>query len=189
MCLQLSSGKARLNKATKDIVCYKRLDVCKKLDITKYPDGAAFKGVINGIKCKGHLTIEDGKLYFCTNIGSLDGCDCYDKKGHKYSWVFNDDDVSDINGEAPVFITLYQTIYQNFTVKIGETYTSPLEKNNDTVHMGLHSYASIRDTQHSILGDEVIAKCIIPKGASYYKGTYDAFISYASDTLTYVELI
>ena len=188
MCLQLSSGKARLNKATKDIVCYKMLNVCEKLDITKYPDGTAFKGVIKGIKCKGHLTVEYGKLYFCTNDSALDGSDCDDKKGYKYSWVF-DYRVTEINGEAPVFITVYQTIYQDFTVKIGETYTSSLEKNNDTVHMGLHSYANIRDTQHSRLGDEVIAKCVIPKGASYYKGTYGACISYASDTLTYVELI
>lgn len=188
MCLQLSSKKTKLNKATKDIVCYKRLEVCKKPDLTKYSDGAAFKGVIREIRCKGHLTIENGKLYFCTNIGSLDGSDCYDKKGYKYSWVF-DDRVTEINGEAPVFTTLYQTIYQYFTVKIGETYTSPLEKNNDTVHMGLHSYASIRDTQYSILVNEVIAKCIIPKGASYYKGRFGGYTSYASDILTYVELI
>jgi len=188
MCLQLSSKKTKLNKATKDIVCYKRLEVCKKPDITKYSDGAAFKGVIKGIKCKGHLTVEDGELYFCTNIGSLDGSYCYDKKGYKYSWVF-DYGVTEINGEAPVLITVYQTIYQNFTVKIGETYTSSLEKINDTVEMGLHSYASIRDTQHSILGNEVIAKCIIPKGASYYKGRFECYTSYSSDTLTYVELI
>lgn len=188
MCLQLSSEKARLNKATKDIVCYKRLDVCEKPDITKYPDGTAFKGVIREIRCKGHLTVEDGKLYFCTNDSALDGSNCDDKKGYKYSWVF-DDRVTEINGEAPVLITAYETIYQDFTVKIGETYTSSLEKKNDTVHMGLHSYANIRDTQHSILGNEVIAKCIIPKGASYYKGTYDDYTSYASDILTYVELI
>ena len=188
MCLQLSSEKAGLNKATKDIVCYKRLDVYERPDITKYSDGAAFKGVIREIRCKGHLTIEDGKLYFCTNISSLDGSDCDDKKGYKYSWVF-DDRVTEINGEAPVLINVYQTVYQNVTVKIGETYTSSLEKIIDTVHMGLHSYANIRDTQHSILGREVIAKCIIPKGASYYKGRHDTYTSYASDTLTYVELI
>lgn len=187
MCLQLSSEKTRMNKATKDIVCYKRLDVYEKL-ITKYPDGTAFKGVIKGIKCKGHLTVEDEKLYFCTNDSALDGSDCDDKKGYKYSWVF-DDKVTEINGEAPVLITVYKTIYQNFTVKIGETYTSPLEKMYDTVHVGFHSYANIRDTQRSILGDEVIAKCIIPKGASYYKGIYDGYTSYASDILTYVELI
>ena len=188
MCLQLSSEKTKLSKATKDIVCYKRLDVYKKLDITKYPDGTAFKGVINGIKCKGHLTVENENLYFCTNDSALAGSDCDDKKGHRYSWVF-DYRVTEINGEAPVLITVYQTVYQGFNIKIGETYTSSLEKKDDTVHMGLHSYANIRDTQHSILGDEVIAKCIIPKGASYYKGTYNACISYASDTLTYVELI
>ena len=55
--------------------------------------------------------------------------------------------------------------------------------------MGLHSYASIRDTQYSILVNEVIAKCIIPKGASYYKGRFGGYTSYASDILTYVELI
>jgi hypothetical protein len=188
MCLQLSSEETRLNKATKDIVCYKRLDVYEKPDITKYSDGAAFKGVIKEIKCKGHLTVEDGKLYFCTNNSALNGSNCDDKKGYKYSWVF-DDRVTEINGEAPVLITTYETIYQNFTVKIGETYTSSLEKINDTVYMGLHSYANIGDTQHSILGNEVIAKCIIPKGASYYKGRFDGYTSYASDTLTYVEIV
>ena len=188
MCLCLSSEKTKLNKATKDIVCYKRLEVCKKPDITKYSDGAAFKGVIREIRCKGHLTVEDGKLYFCTNISALDGSNCYDKKGYKYSWVF-DDEVTEINGEAPVFITLYQTIYRYFTVKIGETYTSSLERIDDTVHEGLHSYASIRDIQNSRSENEVIAKCIIPKGASYYKGRFEGYTSYASDILTYVELI
>lgn len=188
MCLQLSSKKTKLSKATKDIVCYKRLDVCEKLDITKYPDGTAFKGVIKRIKCEGHLTVEYGRLYFCTNNSDLDGKDCDDKKGYKYSWVF-DDRVAKINGEAPVFITVYNTVYQNFTVKIGETYTSSLEKIDDTVYEGLHSYANIRDTLRSMLGNEVIAKCIIPKGASYYKGKYGGSTSYASDTLTYVEIV
>ena len=188
MCLQLSSEKTKLSKATKDIVCYKRLDVCEKLDITKYLDGTAFKGVIKGFKCKGHLTVEYGKLYFCTNNSALDGRDCDDKKGYKYSWVF-DDSVTEINGEAPVFITVYTTVYQNFTVKIGETYTSSLEKKGAIVDVGLHSYANIRDTLRSILGDEVIARCIIPKGASYYKGTFNGGTSYASNALTYVELV
>ena len=188
MCLHLSSEKTKLSKATKDIVCYKRLDVREELDITKYPDGTTFKGVIKGIKCEGRLTVEYGRLYFCTNNSALDGSDCNDKKGYKYSWVF-DDSVTKINGEAPVFITVYTTIYQNFTVKIGETYTSSLEKIGNTVYKGLHSYANIRDTLRSIFGDEVIARCIIPKGAFYYKGTFDGNTSYASDTLTYIELI
>ena len=188
MCLQLSSEKTKLSKATKDIVCYKRLDVYKEPDITKYLDGTAFKGVINGIKCEGRLTVEYGRLYFCTNNSALDGSDCNDKKGYKYTWVF-DVSVTEINGEAPVVITVHKTIYQNFTVKIGETYTSSLEKIGDTVYEGLHSYANIRDTLRSIFGDEVIARCIIPKGASYYKGTYNGSTSYASNALTYVELV
>lgn len=85
MCLQLSSEKTKLSKATKDIVCYKRLDVYEGLDITKYPDGTAFKGVIKGIECKGHLTVEYGRLYFCTNDSALNGSSCDDKKGYKYS--------------------------------------------------------------------------------------------------------
>ena len=186
MCLQLSSEKTKLSKATKDIVCYKRLDACEELDITKCPDGTAFKGVIKRIKCEGHLTVECGRLYFCTNDSDLAGSDCDDKKGYKYSWVF-DNRVTEINGEAPVFV--YKTIYQDFTVKIGETYTSPLVKIYGTVYEGLHSYANIRDTRRFSSEDEVIAKCIIPKGASYYKGKYDGSTSYASNTLTYVELV
>ena len=169
-------------------MCYKRLDVYEGLDITKYPDGTAFKGVIKGIECKGHLTVEYGRLYFCTNDSALNGSSCDDKRGYKYSWVF-DDRVTGINGEAPVFITVYKTIYQNFTVKIGETYTPSLERIGDTVYEGLHSYANIRDTLRSMLENEVIARCIIPKGAFYYKGTFDGSTSYASDTLTYVELV
>ena len=111
MCLQLSSKKTKLNKATKDIVCYKRLEVCKKPDITKYSDGAAFKGVIKGIKCKGHLTVEDGELYFCTNIGSLDGSYCYDKKGYKYSWVF-DYGVTSIN----VIYLFWHSVFRSFNI-------------------------------------------------------------------------
>ena len=89
MCLQLSSEKTKLSKATKDIVCYKRLDVYEGLDITKYPDGTAFKGVIKGIECKGHLTVEYGRLYFCTNDSALNGSSCDDKKGYKYSESFD----------------------------------------------------------------------------------------------------
>jgi len=32
-------------------------------------------------------------------------------------------------------------------------------------------------------------KCVIPKGSTYYVGTFDYWKSYASDKLTYVEII
>lgn len=98
-------------------------------------------------------------------------------------------ELTEINGEKPILTTSYTTIYQNFPVKIGETYTSPLEKIGDTIGPGLHSYADVEKAYIFIHKGEVMVKCIIPKGASYYKGTYDGSTSYASDTLTYVELI
>lgn len=188
MCLQLASKTVKSKKATKDIVCYKRLRLEEKIDLTKYINGASFKGIIKGIECEGHINIEIGRMYFCTDNDELDGSDCYCKRGHLYSWVY-DYRVTEINGEKPILTTLYTTIYQNFLVKIGETYTSPLEKIGDTIGPGLHSYADVEKAYIFIHKGEVMVKCIIPKGASYYKGTYEGGTSYASDTLTYVELI
>lgn len=38
-----------------------------------------------------------------------------------------------------------------------------------------------------IFGD-VVTKCIIPKGSKYYIGEFNNTISYASDTLKYVQI-
>jgi len=80
---------------------------------------------------------------------------------------------------------VYITPYMNFEVKIGETYTSQLVKDREFVFLGIHSVKNSNDLSEFL----VKVKCIIPKGAYYYKGLNCDCRSYASDQLTYVELI
>lgn len=182
MCLTL---KTRTKVTKEDIVCYKRLTITKDIDVTKFKDGQSFTGTIMESPVNGHISIEDNRLFLCTD--SFNGLDCKDKKGHKYSWVF-DDDVSDINGEKIEMKTCYRTAFMNFPVEIGETYHSLLKKSEiDLVDEGLHSYVRLMDAP--LYGGECIVRCLIPKGSRYYEGTFCGLRSYASDTLTYVEIV
>jgi len=92
-----------------------------------------------------------------------------------------------------------QTPYKDFNVEIGNTYTSLLllESYHFVLYIcdyGLHSYSKLEDAKdhtaiHDLFGKVVFAKCIIPKGAKYYKGTFNGSVNYASDELIYVELV
>jgi hypothetical protein len=99
------------------------------------------------------------------------------------------------------------TPYRMTFIHIGETYTSRLivtgiytnEYTNEeqyVINVGIHSFKEYNDADDAIadvygLSDEprIIAKCIIPKGAEYYTGTFNGRESYASDELTYLEII
>ena len=108
---------------------------------------------------------------------------------------------------ASIDITVYKFLtntgaglvspYYNYPVKIGETYTSDLIKvysNSDgfCCNVGIHSYKKKVDAEKmSYINNRfqnIIVKCIIPKGARYFKGLHVGEVSYASDTLTYVEI-
>lgn len=93
------------------------------------------------------------------------------------------------------------TLFQQSYVKIGQTYHSELEVYNNTVETGLHSNISLYDTNILTTSFDflfsfqvaIMVKCIIPKESIYYKGIFEfrgfLFESYASDTLTYVEIL
>ena len=93
------------------------------------------------------------------------------------------------------------TTYMCCPVEIGETYTSELEANTigppnhefKSLEKGLHSFESListkQDAADTCEGDYVIVKCVIPKNANYYVGTFWCYKCFASDKLTYVEII
>ena len=80
----------------------------------------------------------------------------------------------------------YQTFYQGFKVEMGETYTSELEKIDDSIEKGLHSFETMEGAKSV---SYIVAKCIIPKGSRYYEGIFNRDVSYASDKLTYIEIV
>ena len=101
---------------------------------------------------------------------------------------------------------LFNTPYRNACVSMGETYTSEIEfgilltENIDNksyegsawvgeIEKGLHSYGNFKHAYQNAnySADRCVVKCVIPKGSTYYVGTFDSdVLSYASDKLTYV---
>lgn len=47
-------------------------------------NGLRFYAKIKGSDVEGKITVEDGYVYLCQN--ELDGLDCTNKRGYKYSW-------------------------------------------------------------------------------------------------------
>ena len=87
---------------------------------------------------------------------------------------------------------LFFTRFQDAEIKIGETYKSKLRKDfliSTAVSVGLHSYKNIEDCE-ALDTLYFVVKCVIPKGAKYYTGFFgEDCVSYASNKLTYVEIV
>ena len=100
----------------------------------------------------------------------------------------------------------YITPYQKANVVIGETYSSELIKDCKwrTVDEGLHSFANIPDcydnsrhtaSSFNIDGEfrittPVLVECFIPKGARFYRGTFNGgYESLASNKLVYNRIL
>lgn len=89
----------------------------------------------------------------------------------------------------------YETPYQEMKVEIGQAYTSELIiEGRQFIYVGIHSFTSKGKAKLEYdfwkFSGAVIVKCEIPKGSTYYRGTYeDENDSYASDSLKYVEII
>ena len=75
----------------------------------------------------------------------------------------------------------YYTPYQNMKVKVGKQYRTKLGKmicystfDFAVVNEGFHSFKFEEDA-HTICKSEnqVVCKCVIPKGSEYYEGTYE----------------
>lgn len=87
------------------------------------------------------------------------------------------------------------TYFKYSPVTIGDTYHSELTRQEltitDAIEKGLHSFASLEDA-NNFVSDRLnvgVFKCVIPKGSTYYKGSFFNWKSYASDTLVYIEII
>lgn len=200
MCLNLKRKDIKPRIAEDDIIVYKGL---RSEYIRSYSDnrskikhGASFTGIIksNGredIECEGKISIDDTTIFFCTNNRELDGNDTTNKLGYNYSWELDNNVVKIIIDDEVVLLAefkRYLTPYQMVEIEIGKTYTSELEKIDYSVEKGLHSFEKIEDLKN-LYGSDSTAKCIIPKGSTYYIGEFNGRISYASDKLTYVEII
>ncbi len=104
--------------------------------------------------------------------------------------------VKDVNYAQDRFYTLYQSAI----VYLGSTYTSILRKSyysyHDDIEEGLHSLTNLKDARKLVklekcYGNKTIVRCTIPKGSSYYRGTFadEKLKSYASDCVVYNEII
>lgn len=104
-----------------------------------------------------------------------------------------------------------KTPYQNQYVQIGRTYTSPIkiinlvqylfnrEKTTYQITEALHSFKYLKNCKEDSYSvrvihfmntyDQVIVKCVIPKGSEYYVGKFGRSICYASDKLVYLEVL
>jgi hypothetical protein len=205
MCLELKNGSVKPQIAENDIVVYKFLKDGRKLNPEFH--GKEFTGVIDCSTVEGKISI-DKRTFFCTNNDFFDGICADDKLGYKYSWVIDKyvksikvDGVEIIkdgcvldNAEILTFLTPYRKA----EIKIGETYKSKLIKYDSLVEEGIHSFESLKDANFFAIAikSKIVAKCIIPKGSEYYVGKYSDdiysdsdYVSYASDTLKYVEVL
>ena len=102
---------------------------------------------------------------------------------------------------------VYKSYFQEFEYVIRQLYTNNLDiKFVDRIiknlcpsypHYGtyaidegmFHSYTNYMPFMLFSLPDETILKCIIPKGAYYYKGYFDELPSYASSQIKILEEI
>jgi hypothetical protein len=93
---------------------------------------------------------------------------------------------------------IYTTFYMKAEVKLGEKYSSELEKYNlklgvlYVIEKGLHSFSKLEDAiddlQDGITRSDSkshVIECIIPKGSTYYLGTYAHLDCFASDIIVY----
>jgi hypothetical protein len=187
MCLTLKSDKTRVKTAKSDIVVYKKLKkdhLTPPFSLLLLKDGEEFSGIIKSISCNGKISIENNYAYFCINELSLDGGRCNNRQGYKYSWAL-DEDVKLIKTSTVELKNedLYniKTPYEDFIVKEGATYNSPLIKIGNEIFEGLHTFKEKPNSS-------IWAECIIPKGSKYYEGEFNDIVSYASDTLKYVKI-
>jgi len=81
----------------------------------------------------------------------------------------------------------YRTSFYYAEVQMGNIYTSSLVLDEDgEVNYGLHSYANEETAiEEAVCYWETVVQCTIPKGSTFYKGTFGSREAYASDTLIY----
>lgn len=199
MCLAIREN-SRKQTAKKDIVCYKAIMPTKVVNPGAFNTGDHFTATINGCKVKGQIVIakvnEQLQIVYCTNNKDCDGYTINIPEPlsakYKYTWIHDELVVNCIIDRKKVknyMISCYKTKYREAIVALGETYTSELNRNSKFIEEGLHSYKSALAAKTELYDNSILVKCIIPKDSKYYVGVYCGYIAYASDTLTYVEII
>jgi hypothetical protein len=198
MCLELKNESVKPQIAENDIVVYKLLKDGEKLNPEFH--GKEFTGVIKSFTVKGKISI-DKTTFFCTNEINLDGAHAKNKFGYKYSWAIDRyvksikvDDVEIIKDGCVLDSfknSIILTPFQDVEIEIGEIYKSKLIKYDSLIEDGIHSFKNLKDTNYFAIEvkNRFVAKCIIPKGSEYYIGNFNGYVSYASDTLKYVEVL
>ncbi len=188
MCLEKISEK---RIAEEDIIVYKVLVLNKVLRGPYVVSGNNCVAVISDKKVFGKISIDkDGKTFICHNHRNYKGGgEAENMFGFNYSW-FVDGYVQSVEvNHVKVIITEFSTLYRRFPVEIEKTYESDLRIiDSSRIEEGLHSFKH-RPANYYKDSNTIFVKCIIPKGAIYYKGIFDGHISYASNKLTYLEII
>ena len=194
MCLDLKFRITFPRIALKPKVVYKSLkfnkDCRTQTKVLKHGD--YLQAIINGQTYEGRISVDlyNGIKFFCTNDKNLDGMKTIDKLGFQYSLALGYDIEALRINDVDIFYPptpKYLTPYQDMLVKMGNTYKSKLSKKGASIEEGIHSLASQRDAKS--LGYDCVAKCIIPKWSIYYKGLYRCAPAYASNVLTYIEIV
>ena len=77
--------------------------------------------------------------------------------------------------------------------ELNKVYCSILDRRRDNVLEGFHSYANYQDALKILEQDMplgcILVKCIIPKGAHYYKGKQQDSDGYASNQIKMTEIL
>lgn len=83
--------------------------------------------------------------------------------------------------EIEVFKSEYHDYIYRLNSKQPEIQLNPVydtQLNCDVIHRGYHSYPDLTTASLNTYSDQVIAKCIIPKGSTYYHNkVWDEYVS------------
>ncbi len=187
MCLK----KIRKKKvADRDITVYKRLVMREAIDPRL--NDKPFSCKISSVLVEGKLSVEEGRLFFCSNDIRFNGQEANDKKGFKYSWVLDlqvDLETLKVEGKKRKIIIgeLLATPYQGTLITLGKEYESEItfttKNGSDVITKAIHSF---RD-QEDVWGDGIgfVVECIIPEGTEYYEGLFHDVPSIASRKIVY----
>lgn len=99
--------------------------------------GKMFYAVINGIDVSGHIQLEDSRMFLCQN--TIDGIDCTDKLGHKFSYIFaliHSDESIEIIDEDVYDLNIVQNVFSRSEVEqlLQDMYVETSKEYSDRLH-------------------------------------------------------
>lgn len=191
MCLNNPKGPFI---AEEDVVCYKRLS--RKLSFSELNNIIKEKNtpikaeaIINGIFVSGAIVKNNNYFYFLQNNYRGSSPDNYViPEEYDFSWLI-DRCISKIIIDNKELKCDYITPYYSMIIEFGILYESEIEFEGNDVEKALHSFVNLNECCFEKENNEIIVKCIIPKGSTYYIGEWNSHHSYASNQLKYLEII